>query len=65
MGWRDAQAKVNDWQALATGLITYHYDPRYTKSANTKDDAIHYVELSNLKDSTLANTAEALHAKFS
>ncbi|MDC1445913.1 tRNA 2-selenouridine(34) synthase MnmH [Amylibacter sp.] len=60
-----AQAKVNDWQALATGLITYHYDPRYTKSANTKDDAIHYVELSNLKDSTLANTAEALHAKFS
>ncbi len=60
-----AQAKINDWQTLATSLILYHYDPRYTKSSNTKDDAVYYIELSNLKDSTLANTAEALHAKFS
>jgi tRNA 2-selenouridine synthase len=60
-----AQAQSDDWQTLAAGLIADHYDPRYAKSAALRDDAVHRIEVSDLNDSTLARTAEALHAQFS
>ena len=60
-----AQAQTGDWQTLAAGLIADHYDPRYAKSAALRNHAAHCIELSDLDDSTLARTAESLHAQFS
>jgi|TARA_B110000914_G_C15342430_1_gene389888 tRNA 2-selenouridine synthase len=59
-----AQAQINDWQTLATGLIKDHYDPRYAKSTEVKNKPVCRVELPDLDDSTLALTAEKLHAQF-
>ena len=59
------QAQTDDWQTLAAGLISDHYDPRYAKSTAVKNDAVCRIELPDLKDSTLAQTAEELHARFS
>jgi tRNA 2-selenouridine synthase len=60
-----AQARTGDWQTLAAGLISDHYDPRYAKSAAHKDDVVHRIEVTDLDDSTLERTAESLHAQFS
>ena len=60
-----AQVQADEWQALAAGLIADHYDPRYAKSAARNDDAVQQVVVPNLDDSTLAQTAEMLHARFS
>jgi tRNA 2-selenouridine synthase len=60
-----AQVQINDWQTLAAGLIKDHYDPRYAKSAEVKNKPVCTVELPCLDDSTLALTAEKLHAQFS
>ncbi len=60
-----AQAQADDWQALAGGLIADHYDPRYAKSAALRDVVVHRIDLSDLDDSTIARTAERLHAEFS
>ena len=59
-----AQAQINDWQTLAAGLIKDHYDPRYAKSTEVKNKPVCRVELPDLDDSTLALTAEKLHAQF-
>ena len=59
-----AQAQTGDWQILAAGLITDHYDPRYAKSAAVKSDPVFQIKLCDLNQSTLSQTAEKLHAKF-
>ena len=60
-----AQAQINDWQTLAAGLIKDHYDPRYAKWTEVKNKPAFRIELPDLDDSTLALTADKLHAKFS
>ena len=60
-----AQAQTGEWQTLATGLITDHYDPRYAKSAALKTQPVHRVTLGVLDECTLALTAKALYAQFS
>lgn len=59
-----AQAQASDWRALAAGLIADHYDPRYSKSAVLVDSTIQRIDLSDLDDATLAQTAEDLHRQF-
>jgi tRNA 2-selenouridine synthase len=59
------QAETGDWQALASGLIADHYDPRYAKTAALRGDAEHRLDLDDLDADTLARTAETLHARFS
>ena len=58
------QVQTKDWQALAAGLITQHYDPRYAKSVARNDVTIHDIELPDLSDDTLERTAELLRARF-
>ncbi|KIN62459.1 Sulfurtransferase [Sulfitobacter noctilucicola] len=55
-----AQATKGEWQALAAGLITAHYDPRYAKSAASAQPAAQTIELSDLDDATLAKAAKRL-----
>ncbi len=62
--WHE-QAQSGDWQTLAAGLIAEHYDPRYAKSATDRNDAVYRIEVCDLNDDTLAQTAATLHAKFS
>ena len=59
-----AQAQTDDWKTLAAGLMTDHYDPRYAKSAAVKDDPVYRIKLCDLNQSTLARTADRLHAQF-
>lgn len=59
------QANAREWQPLAAGLITAHYDPRYAKSVARRDVALHEVALPDLSAGTLARTAAQLHKKFS
>ena len=59
-----AQAQTKDWQTLAAGLITDHYDPRYAKSTAVKNQAVFRIELPDLEESTLSQTAGELHSKF-
>lgn len=61
--WRE-QVQANQWQSLAAGLITNHYDPRYSKSAMRSDIAVYEVALPDLSEATLARTAEGLRARF-
>lgn len=60
-----AQVQSGDWLSLAGELIEKHYDPRYAKSAAAREDIVHRVELSDLDDNTLVQTAERLRAQFS
>ena len=62
--WR-AQAHSRDWHSLAQGLITEHYDPRYTKSSETKPTPALTLDLPDLSEATLAQTATRLIAQFS
>ena len=61
--WKE-QAIVEEWQKLALGLITKHYDPRYAKSASHKNGTIHTIRLSDLNESTLSLTADTLRTEF-
>lgn len=61
--WKE-QAIVEEWQNLALGLITKHYDPRYAKSASHKNGTIHTIRLSDLNESTLSLTADTLRTEF-
>ncbi|MCZ4351735.1 tRNA 2-selenouridine(34) synthase MnmH [Roseovarius aestuarii] len=58
------QAQSGDWQGLAAGLITEHYDPRYAKTAARKGGALNSINLTDLDDGTLAKAAKALAARF-
>ncbi|UOA33419.1 tRNA 2-selenouridine synthase [Sulfitobacter sp. DSM 110093] len=58
------QARAGDWAPLAEGLIGQHYDPRYAKTASRNPAPLVQLALSDLNDSTLAQTAAALHARF-
>jgi tRNA 2-selenouridine synthase len=58
------QARAGDWAPLAEGLIGQHYDPRYAKTAARNPAPVEQLSLSDLNDSTLAQTAAALHARF-
>lgn len=57
--WR-MQAQSGQWDALATGLITQHYDPRYAKSAERSEVPVTPLDLPDLEDETLAATARRL-----
>ena len=59
--WLD-MARTKDWSALASGLISAHYDPRYAKSAARSDPARRKVALDDLSEETLKATAKNLHA---
>ncbi|MFC6582831.1 tRNA 2-selenouridine(34) synthase MnmH [Sulfitobacter aestuariivivens] len=63
-GWH-ILARAQDWTALAEGLITAHYDPRYTKSAARSATAIRRVELERLDPTSLQRTAKNLIAEIS
>ena len=56
--------RTKDWQTLAAGLITKHYDPRYAKSVARNDVTVHDISLSDLSNATLARTAEVLRVQF-
>lgn len=58
-GWHQ-QARDGAWEALAAGLITAHYDPRYAKSAARSDVPVTPLLLDDLEDETLAATARRL-----
>ena len=58
------QVQINDWQTLAAGLIKDHYDPRYDKSTEVKNKPVCSIELPQLDEDTLAQTADKLHAQF-
>ena len=60
-----AQTKNGDWPALATGLISAHYDPRYAKSAARKAAPEKAYALPDLEADTLARCAVDLVASFS
>ena len=57
-------AKAGDWPQLAEGLIAEHYDPRYARSAALLDSDIQPIDLPDLEDATLVQTAERLVAEF-
>ncbi len=57
-------ADRQDWPALAHGLITYHYDPRYTKSAARSQAEHHHMNLADLDEATLVQTARTLAEGF-
>jgi tRNA 2-selenouridine synthase len=59
------QARVGDWATLAEGLIGQHYDPRYAKTASRNPAPVERLSLNDLDESTLAETAAALHSRFS
>jgi len=61
--WQD-HARSGAWERLAAGLITHHYDPRYSKSAASTEDAAHQVTLDDLEDATLVRAAATLAAQF-
>ncbi|GLQ27960.1 tRNA 2-selenouridine(34) synthase MnmH [Sulfitobacter pacificus] len=58
------QAEAAEWQSLAASLIGEHYDPRYIRSAAAKDAPIAQIDMPNLEDETLAQTAKDLIARF-
>lgn len=58
------QAGAEEWATLAAGLIGQHYDPRYAKAASRNPAPMERLSLADLNDSTLAETATALHARF-
>jgi len=58
------QARSGDWALLAEALIGQHYDPRYAKTAARNPAPVEQLALSDLNDSTLAQTSAALHARF-
>ncbi|MGJ8596512.1 tRNA 2-selenouridine(34) synthase MnmH [Sulfitobacter sp.] len=58
------QVGTEDWQTLAAGLITKHYDPRYAKSVARNDVAVHDITLPDLSSDTLARTSEVLRTRF-
>ena len=58
-------ARAQDWLALASGLISDHYDPRYAKSASRTDPAGQCIALKDLSDHTLQATAQQLHKSLS
>lgn len=57
--WHDL-AKSGDWQTLAAGLVSTHYDPRYAKSAARAAAPLRCLQLPDLSDATLRQTAEKL-----
>mgnify|MGYP005988176073 CR=1 FL=1 len=59
-----AQAQAADWHDLAAGLIGEHYDPRYTKSAAASASPIAQIEMPDLDEKTLIETAKDLIARF-
>ena len=59
-----ALAHAQSWPTLAQELITHHYDPRYTKSAARTQADHHHINLANLDEATLAQTATSLATKF-
>ncbi len=61
--WRH-MARTQDWPALASGLISAHYDPRYAKSAARAAPAVRRMDLDDLSETSLRTTAETLHAAF-
>ncbi len=63
-GWKDSVAARN-WPALAEGLITHHYDPRYDRSGATRSMTVDTIDLPDLSEATLAVTARDLAARFS
>ncbi|WP_298860195.1 tRNA 2-selenouridine(34) synthase MnmH [uncultured Sulfitobacter sp.] len=60
-----AQVNAQNWQTLASGLITAHYDPRYAKSVGRRDVTFHDITLPDLSDDTLEKTAQRMQAQFS
>ncbi|MEM7521560.1 MAG: tRNA 2-selenouridine(34) synthase MnmH [Pseudomonadota bacterium] len=61
--WK-AQAAQGDWEALARGLITSHYDPRYAKAAAIDQAGRTDVALPDLRENTLRDTAHLLIKRF-
>lgn len=57
-------ALEGDFTALAAGLMADHYDPRYTKSAQTATPPQAQVSLTDLGTTTLKETALHLHESF-
>jgi len=57
--WHDL-AKSGNWQTLAAGLVRNHYDPRYAKSAARAAAPLRRLELPDLSDATLQQTAQKL-----
>lgn len=55
-------AETQGWHALAQGLISAHYDPRYAKSAADATKPQRLFNLPNLDDATLADTARTIAA---
>lgn len=60
-----ASAAAGDWPRLAEGLMSAHYDPRYTKHAARLTAGSTPVELPDLSDTRLESTARELAARFS
>ena len=58
------QVELGEWKKLALGLITNHYDPRYAKSTDMRKTIVHSIELSDLSDNTLSETAKTLIRQF-
>ncbi len=57
--WHDL-AKTGEWNTLAADLIRDHYDPRYAKSAARTTTPLRRLELPDLSDDTLQQTAQTL-----
>lgn len=49
-----------EWSELAAGLMAAHYDPRYAKSMARSDHPLRSIDLVDLDDATLAQTARTL-----
>jgi tRNA 2-selenouridine synthase len=62
-GWH-AMTDASDWQNLAAGLISAHYDPRYSKSAADAPTSQRTYDLADLDEETLARTAQAIATDF-
>lgn len=58
------QVRAQDWQSLAAGLISKHYDPRYAKSLASNDATVDDITLADLSHGTLARTAARLSARY-
>ena len=59
-----AQAANREWPQLAEGLMSAHYDPRYTKHAARLTTGSSTVDLPDLSDETLRATARDLATRF-
>jgi len=62
--WRN-HALAGDFATLAAGLMADHYDPRYSKSAQSATAPEAHVTLADLATQTLKDAARDLNTRFS